>query len=98
MSVPMRVAGVAAVTPIPGTTSVAIHSATATTAIRTSAAISPPSVRDRLLDERPQPRPDRVHARGQELREEHRRDVLDRVDVERGAGQAAPGVLAGAGE
>ena len=47
------------------------------------------------VDQLTQLRTDGIPARGQQLGHEHDRDVLCRIDPERGAGRAAPGELAG---
>src|SRR5690606_10929210 len=48
----------------------------------------------RLVDELPQPAPDRVGVRGEELSHEHDRQLLRRVPPERGARRPAPAELA----
>src|SRR4051812_42928562 len=61
---------------------------------RTSAA-RPRSVDERLVDQLVQLRPDRVGARGQELREEQDDELLGGVDPERRARRSAPPELPG---
>src|SRR5205823_4514519 len=59
---------------------------------------APCSAHDGLVDQLPQLRPDGVDAGGEQLGHEHAGDLLHRIDPERGAGHAAPAVLAGRAE